>query len=89
MNTPPIEPTYYNRPGWFMRKAATPLPEPPHALGRQRLGFTVLEHGAAGPGKLHHTPVNLLTSMRRTISLPPGARPSGCATCGPPREVSP
>ena len=61
MVTPPTEPTYYKRPGWFMRKAATPCLNLLMRMGVSVWGSRVLEHRGRRSGKLHHTPVNLLT----------------------------
>jgi deazaflavin-dependent oxidoreductase (nitroreductase family) len=54
------EPTYYNRPGWFTRKALTPLLNLLMRLGISAWGSRVLEHQGRRSGTLHHTPVNLL-----------------------------
>jgi deazaflavin-dependent oxidoreductase (nitroreductase family) len=59
--TPPTDPTYYKRPGWFMRKAATPFLNLLMRMGISVWGSRVLEHRGRRSGTLHHTPVNLLT----------------------------
>jgi deazaflavin-dependent oxidoreductase (nitroreductase family) len=61
MVTPPTEPTYYKRPGLFMRKAATPFLNLLMRMGISVWGSRVLEHRGRRSGTLHHTPVNLLT----------------------------
>jgi deazaflavin-dependent oxidoreductase (nitroreductase family) len=57
----PIEPAHYNRPGWFMRKAMTPLLNLMMRAGISAWGSRVLEHQGRRSGKPYHTPVNLLT----------------------------
>jgi deazaflavin-dependent oxidoreductase (nitroreductase family) len=59
--TPIKEPIYYKRPGWFTRKAVTPLLNLLMRLGVSAWGSRVLEHEGRRSGTLHHTPVNLLT----------------------------
>jgi deazaflavin-dependent oxidoreductase (nitroreductase family) len=56
----PTEPTHYNRPGWFMRKAMTPLLNLMMRAGISVWGARVLEHQGRRSGKPFHTPVNLL-----------------------------
>jgi deazaflavin-dependent oxidoreductase (nitroreductase family) len=55
------EPTYYKRPGWFTRKAMTPLLNLLMRAGVSAWGSRVLEHQGRRSGKAYHTPVNLLT----------------------------
>jgi deazaflavin-dependent oxidoreductase (nitroreductase family) len=55
------EPTYYKRPDWFTRKAVTPFLNLLMRAGISAWGSRVLEHQGRRSGKLHHTPVNLLT----------------------------
>jgi deazaflavin-dependent oxidoreductase (nitroreductase family) len=55
------EPTYYKRPDWFTRKAVIPFFNLSMRAGISVWGSRVLEHEGRRSGKLHHTPVNLLT----------------------------
>jgi deazaflavin-dependent oxidoreductase (nitroreductase family) len=59
--TEPNPPAHYNRPGWFMRKAMTPLLNLMMRAGVSVWGARVLEHQGRRSGKPYHTPVNLLT----------------------------
>jgi deazaflavin-dependent oxidoreductase (nitroreductase family) len=61
MPTSPTDPTSYKRPGWFTRKALTPLLNLLLRAGISVWGARVLEHQGRRSGQLHHTPVNLLT----------------------------
>jgi deazaflavin-dependent oxidoreductase (nitroreductase family) len=55
------DPMYYKRPDWFTRKAVTPFLNLLMRAGISAWGSRVLEHQGRRSGKLHHTPVNLLT----------------------------
>lgn len=53
--------THYKRPDWFTRRVITPILNFLMRLGISVWGSRVLEHRGRRSGKLHHTPVNLLT----------------------------
>jgi hypothetical protein len=59
--TPTPETPQYKRPDWFTRNVANPLVKGFTRLGISVRGSRVLEHRGRTSGKLHHTPVNLLT----------------------------
>ena len=78
-------PAHYKRPDWFTRNVFNRLVSGLTRMGVSVRGSRVLEHRGRTTGKLHHTPVNLLTiSTGRSISSPPAARPSGSATSATP-----
>ncbi len=52
---------HYKRPDWFTRNVFNPSVSGLTRLGISVLGSRVLEHRGRTTGKLHHTPVNLLT----------------------------
>jgi hypothetical protein len=59
---PPDQPgTHYKRPDWFTRNVMNKLMSGLTRLGVSVRGSRVLEHRGRASGKLHHTPVNLLT----------------------------
>jgi deazaflavin-dependent oxidoreductase (nitroreductase family) len=53
--------TYYDRPGWVLRKVLTPGLNSLMHLGISAWGSRVLEHHGRRSGKVYRTPVNLLT----------------------------
>jgi F420H(2)-dependent quinone reductase len=53
--------THYKRPDWFTRNIFNNLVQLLTRLGVSVWGSRVLEHRGRTTGKLHHTPVNLLT----------------------------
>jgi deazaflavin-dependent oxidoreductase (nitroreductase family) len=53
--------THYKRPDWFTRNVFNRLTSALTRLGVSVWGSRVLEHRGRSTGKLHHTPVNLLT----------------------------
>jgi len=53
--------THYKRPDWFTRNVMNRLMNGLTRLGVSVRGSRVLEHRGRTTGKLHHTPVNLLT----------------------------
>jgi F420H(2)-dependent quinone reductase len=54
-------PAHYKRPDWFTRNVMNRLMNGLTRLGVSVRGSRVLEHRGRTSGKLHHTPVNLLT----------------------------
>ncbi len=52
---------HYKKPDWFTRNVFNRLLSGLTRLGVSVLGSRVLEHRGRSTGKLHHTPVNLLT----------------------------
>jgi len=52
---------HYKRPDWFTRNVMNRLMNGLTRLGVSVRGSRVLEHRGRSTGKLHHTPVNLLT----------------------------
>ena len=52
---------HYKRPDWFTRNVMNRLMNGMTRLGVSVRGSRVLEHRGRTTGKLHHTPVNLLT----------------------------
>src|SRR5580704_12196477 len=60
MDTTPAA-THYKRPDWFTRHVLNPMINGLTRLGVSVRGSRVLEHRGRASGKLHHTPVNLLT----------------------------
>ena len=62
-NPPTDQPAaaHYKRPDWFTRNVANRLMSGLTRLGVSVRGSRVLEHRGRTTGKLHHTPVNLLT----------------------------
>jgi deazaflavin-dependent oxidoreductase (nitroreductase family) len=52
---------HYRRPDWFTRNVFNRLTSGLTRLGISVLGSRVLEHRGRTSGRLHHTPVNLLT----------------------------
>ncbi len=52
---------HYKRPDWFTRNVMNRLMSGLTRLGVSVYGSRVLEHRGRTTGKLHHTPVNLLT----------------------------
>jgi hypothetical protein len=61
MSTNPTPTPHYQRPDWFTRNVFNPLVNGLTRLGISVRGSRVLEHRGRTSGKLHHTPVNLLT----------------------------
>jgi hypothetical protein len=59
--TPIPETPHYRRPDWFTRNVFNRLVKAFTRLGLSVWGSRVLEHRGRTSGKLHHTPVNLLT----------------------------
>lgn len=61
--TPNSDPTtpHYQRPDWFTSHVFNPMVKGLTRLGISVRGSRVLEHRGRTSGKLHHTPVNLLT----------------------------
>ena len=53
--------SHYKRPDWFTRNVANRLMSGLTRLGVSVRGSRVLEHRGRSTGRLHHTPVNLLT----------------------------
>jgi len=62
-NPAPEQPaaTHYKKPDWFTRNVFNRLLNGLTRMGVSVLGSRVLEHRGRSTGKLHHTPVNLLT----------------------------
>jgi len=62
-NQAPEQPAaaHYKKPGWFTRNVFNRLLSGLTRMGVSVLGSRVLEHRGRSTGKLHHTPVNLLT----------------------------
>jgi hypothetical protein len=62
-NPAPEQPAaaHYKKPGWFTRNVFNRLLSGLTRMGVSVLGSRVLEHRGRSTGKLHHTPVNLLT----------------------------
>ncbi|MGC9961603.1 MAG: nitroreductase/quinone reductase family protein [Acidimicrobiales bacterium] len=62
-NTTPEQPAaaHYKEPDWFTRNVFNRLLSGLTRMGVSVLGSRVLEHEGRSTGKLHHTPVNLLT----------------------------
>ena len=52
---------HYKKPDWFTRNVFNRLLEGLTRMGVSVLGSRVLEHRGRSTGKVHHTPVNLLT----------------------------
>jgi len=65
MDTTPIPeqpaPAHYKEPDWFTRNVFNKIMSGLTRLGVSVRGSRVLEHRGRTTGKLHHTPVNLLT----------------------------
>ena len=59
--TPTPASPHYQRPDWFTRNVFNQLVKGFTRLGISVRGSRVLEHRGRTSGKLHHTPVNLLT----------------------------
>jgi hypothetical protein len=59
--TPSPATPHYQRPDWFTRNVFNGLVQGFTRLGLSVRGSRVLEHRGRTSGKLHHTPVNLLT----------------------------
>ncbi len=59
--TPSPATSHYKRPDWFTRHVFNPMINGLTRLGVSVMGSRVLEHRGRTSGKLHHTPVNLLT----------------------------
>jgi F420H(2)-dependent quinone reductase len=53
--------THYKRPDWFTRNVMNKLMSGLTRMGVSVRGSRVLEHRGRSSGKLHHTPVNLLS----------------------------
>ena len=82
---PPSRPrAHYKRPDWFTRNIFNNVVKGLTRMGVSVWGSRVLEHRGRTTGKLHHTPVNLLTIEGTQYLVAPGARPSGSATCATP-----
>ena len=62
-NQAPEQPAaaHYKKPGWFTRNVFNRLLSGLTRMGVSVLGSRVLEHRGRSTGRLHHTPVNLLT----------------------------
>jgi hypothetical protein len=62
-NPAPEQPAaaHYKKPDWFTRNVFNRLLSGLTRMGVSVLGSRVLEHRGRSTGKLHHTPVNLLT----------------------------
>ncbi len=54
--------THYKRPDWFTRNVLNPFLNLLVRLGISVWGARVLEHRGRKSGRLHHTPVNVLTT---------------------------
>ncbi|HWF16097.1 MAG TPA: nitroreductase/quinone reductase family protein [Acidimicrobiales bacterium] len=61
MPTTPAPTAHYKRPDWFTQHVFNPMVSGLTRLGVSVMGSRVLEHRGRASGKLHHTPVNLLT----------------------------
>ncbi len=59
--TPSPATAHYKRPDWFTQHVFNPMVSGLTRLGVSVMGSRVLEHRGRTSGKLHHTPVNLLT----------------------------
>ncbi|HVB91302.1 MAG TPA: nitroreductase/quinone reductase family protein [Acidimicrobiales bacterium] len=62
---------HFRRPGWFTRRVFNPLVGLLIRLGLSVRGSRVLEHRGRLSGRLHHTPVNLLTVDGRQYLVAP------------------
>lgn len=62
---------HYQRPDWFTRNVFNRLVKGLTRLGISVRGSRILEHRGRTSGKLHHTPVNLLTYEGRQYLVAP------------------
>ena len=62
---------HYKRPDWFTRNVMNRLMNGMTRLGVSVRGSRVLEHRGRTTGRLHHTPVNLLTVERTRYLVAP------------------
>ena len=69
--TPTPDTPHYQRPAWFTRNVFNRLVRFFTRLGISVWGSRVLEHRGRTSGKLHHTPVNLLTYEGRQYLVAP------------------
>jgi deazaflavin-dependent oxidoreductase (nitroreductase family) len=69
--TPSPATPHYQRPDWFTRNLFNRLVSGLTRLGISVRGSRVLEHRGRTSGKLHHTPVNLLTHEGRQYLVAP------------------
>ena len=76
--TPSPATPHYQRPDWFTRNVFNRLVKLFTRMGISVWGSRVLEHRGRTSGKLHHTPVNLLTYEGAAVSRrPPRRHPVG------------
>ncbi len=69
--TPTADGPHYQRPDWFTRNVLNRLVKGCTRLGISVRGSRVLEHRGRTSGKLHRTPVNLLTYEGRQYLVAP------------------